>query len=363
MILSSYIIILHNLLAMISPLPAEERTNQMPYKFTLNKNIILRGEDFGGLVFNRKTGDTLDVDKELFALLELLRPLEQIEEPDESIDNDLSKGLNVREMNMLLKNSGFSASQSELIEVLKKLVKLQVVDYRFVNPGKREARTGSSQIKNRKTSEAVNLKVFENPKGIKESRIKESRKTNALNTSNSLSIPETVHWAVTYRCNSDCPDCYARRHKDSFPEMNTREAKTMIDRLADAGVFQLANLGVMIDFHKDRAVVSFYCTLDYGAAIPVLDNQGRDYRYYEEVDSFELEDYLNNDRLFKLLFEVRQQLTTGDYRAFKVFWDVYGRPLYDEEAIQELKLPYDNNFDITTLPDNLKQLWNMLAVV
>ena len=207
----------------------------MPYNFTLNKNIILRSEDFGGLVFNRKTGDTLDVDKELFALLELLQPLEQIEEQDESIDNDLSKGLNVREMNMLLKNSGFSVSQSELIEILKKLVKLQVVDYRFVNPGKRKARTGSSQIKNRKTSEAVNLKVFENPKGIKE-----SRKTNALNTSNSLSVPETVHWAVTYRCNSDCPDCYARRHKDSFPEMNTREAKTMIDRLAGAGVFQLA---------------------------------------------------------------------------------------------------------------------------
>ena len=145
----------------------------------------------------------------------------------------------------------------------------------------------------------------------------------------------------------------------AFP-VKTKEQRA---ELAEYEFSGLEDLGVMIDFHKERAVVSFYCTLDYGAAMPVLDNQGRDYRYYEEVDSFELKDYLNNDRLFKLLSEVRQQLITGDYRAFKVFWDVYGRPLYDEEAIQELKLPYDNNFDITTLPDNLKQFWNMLAVV
>ncbi len=323
------ILILHYHPVMISSLPTEERTNQMPYNFTLNKNITLRTEDFGGLVFNRKTGDTLDVDKELFALLELLQSLEQIEEQaeknaagdtsnefqyksqkegqkkglkenlnksmnknlnnglnnglnenlnnffnetwyegqdetwyeashenqyevqdeasyegqdkgqgegqNENFNNDLRGGLNLRKINMLLENSGFSVSQSELIEILKKLVKLQVVDYRFVNPENREARTGSSQIKNRKTSEADNLKTFEKPKGIKE-----SREINTLNTSNTLSAPETVHWAVTYRCNSDCPDCYARRHKESFPEMNTREAKTMIDRLAGAGVFQLA---------------------------------------------------------------------------------------------------------------------------
>lgn len=56
-----------------------------------------------------------------------------------------------------------------------------------------------------------------------------------------ISSPETVHWAVTYKCESDCPDCYIRRHCDDITSvLDTKEALTIIDKIAEAGVFQLA---------------------------------------------------------------------------------------------------------------------------
>lgn len=37
-----------------------------------------------------------------------------------------------------------------------------------------------------------------------------------------LTALETVHWAVTFRCEDNCPDCYVGRHKHRFnSEMDT----------------------------------------------------------------------------------------------------------------------------------------------
>lgn len=56
-----------------------------------------------------------------------------------------------------------------------------------------------------------------------------------------LTAPETVHWAITYRCNQRCPDCYARRHSTDFSdELGTDAAIQMVDKLARWEVFQLA---------------------------------------------------------------------------------------------------------------------------
>jgi radical SAM protein with 4Fe4S-binding SPASM domain len=56
-----------------------------------------------------------------------------------------------------------------------------------------------------------------------------------------ISAPETVHWAITYRCERRCADCYVRRHDWQFPgEMNTHDALRVVDALAEWGVFQLA---------------------------------------------------------------------------------------------------------------------------
>ncbi|NLB41718.1 MAG: radical SAM protein [Clostridiales bacterium] len=93
----------------------------------------------------------------------------------------------------------------------------------------------------------INLGVFESmPKGTlnEESyrRLKESsRMIIKWPAYTHLSAPETVHWAMTYKCGEDCPDCYMERHKREFTsELNTQEALKLIDKISDAGVFQLA---------------------------------------------------------------------------------------------------------------------------
>ncbi|NLC44897.1 MAG: radical SAM protein [Clostridiales bacterium] len=93
----------------------------------------------------------------------------------------------------------------------------------------------------------IDLGIFESmPKGFlnEESyrRLEEnSRMTIKWPAYTHLSAPETVHWALTYKCGEDCPDCYMERHKREFTsELNTQEAFKLIDKISDAEVFQLA---------------------------------------------------------------------------------------------------------------------------
>jgi radical SAM protein with 4Fe4S-binding SPASM domain len=73
--------------------------------------------------------------------------------------------------------------------------------------------------------------------------------------------PETVHWAITHQCGAACPDCYMERHKGLFPdELNTREAFEIIDKIANAGVFQLAIGGGEPLLRKDLAMIAGYAS-------------------------------------------------------------------------------------------------------
>ncbi len=122
----------------------------------------------------------------------------------------------------------------------------------------------------------------------------------------------------------------------------------------------LEDLGVNIEFAEDRIIVSFYCVLDYSETFAILDS-GIDYGYYD--DEYELEDYLNDDRLFRLLLDIRKQLTNEDYRVFDVFWHQYGEPLYSEEEVEELGLLYTNEFNYQLLPGNLQYLSSILRSI
>lgn len=56
-----------------------------------------------------------------------------------------------------------------------------------------------------------------------------------------LSVPETVHWAITLHCAQSCPDCYAGRYRDQdIFELDTAGALQVVEMLAELGVFQLA---------------------------------------------------------------------------------------------------------------------------
>lgn len=54
-----------------------------------------------------------------------------------------------------------------------------------------------------------------------------------------LSAPETVHLAITARCNLSCPGCYVPRFDDGA-ELTAAELRGLIDQWAEMRVFQLA---------------------------------------------------------------------------------------------------------------------------
>jgi len=198
----------------------------LKYQYYLNNKVILRREYFGGLVFNKDTGNTIDVDREAFILLMLL---------------EQNSGLFKNEFNFLLKNHNNAISMIELTEMLKKLIGYGIVLY--------------------KKEEYNDRSIYNLSYDINDDwpRI------------NYLSVPETVHWAATYRCNSSCPDCYARRHKDQFQEMSLVEAKIMIDRLTKAKVFQLAIGGGEALIRDDIVDVVTYAA-DSGLTVHITTN-------------------------------------------------------------------------------------------
>jgi len=56
-----------------------------------------------------------------------------------------------------------------------------------------------------------------------------------------LSAPETIHWALTYRCDHSCLDCYVSRYRGCIAqELDNQQALKLVDKIAGSGAFQLA---------------------------------------------------------------------------------------------------------------------------
>jgi radical SAM protein with 4Fe4S-binding SPASM domain len=64
-----------------------------------------------------------------------------------------------------------------------------------------------------------------------------------------LGIPLSVHLDITYRCNERCIHCYLDH--DDRGEMTTEEIRSLLDQLADAGVFFLTLSGGEVLMRRD----------------------------------------------------------------------------------------------------------------
>lgn len=156
------------------------------------EGVRLRRECFGGIAFDTRTGTTADLDREAFALLEHLRGGVPCRE-----DRLPTRGAEQRRVIDRLLQAGLLATSAPAEDVVA------------ATPAR--------------CTEAHEGKTEEWPAGPH------------------LSAPHTVHWAITYACGLDCPDCYARRHRDRFPgEFPTADALRLVETLAAWGVFQLA---------------------------------------------------------------------------------------------------------------------------
>lgn len=163
--------------------------------FTISSDIRLRKEHFGGLVFSKKSGNTIDVDREAFILLLLIKQ---------------NEFMSKKELFTALAEINIKAKEHIVTKLIKEFVEQGIIIKNKVL---------GTEIKNRE----LDFKVETNWPSYQY-----------------LSAPETVHWAITYNCSQDCPDCYARVHKDKFKDLDTEDAVKVIDKIADWGAFQLA---------------------------------------------------------------------------------------------------------------------------
>lgn len=174
--------------------PSFMKDASLPADFIqLAQNVRLRREHFGGLAFDASTGNTVEVDRGAFRLMEFATAGISEKRAFEMILNEgLEPQLNERDVTGLIQ---------ELLG-LGVLVAVEPI-VGTVDPTELDERPW--------------------PSGPP------------------LVGPEAVHWAITYRCHAACLDCYAERHRRAEAiELSTTEALQVVDRVAEWGAFQLA---------------------------------------------------------------------------------------------------------------------------
>jgi len=162
----------------------------------LPHSVLIREEYFGGILFNTCTGTMIDVDREAYSLVLLIKAIGIVDIND--IDTIYGRHIDRKKVNRIVRK-------------LLALNMLAVMPQGILNKNYYFILLENSQCR------------------MKWPSIQH------------ISAPETVHWAVTFKCESDCPDCYIRRHRYKLAaELETKQALEIVGKIADAGVFQLA---------------------------------------------------------------------------------------------------------------------------
>jgi len=184
----------------------------------LAKEVRLRQEFWGGIVFHRDNGTVVDVDKEAFTLLSCLEKKHAVKAED-LLDAFPEKGKKGRGKKTGVKH------RNDTVAVLQQFLDLGIVKVC------REAAP----------AEWAFCDIDEKPASKPENAFFPPPSPQLRNDNYTLSAPETVHWAITFRCLQDCPDCYARRyHEQGTDELHTADALQVVETLARQGVLQLA---------------------------------------------------------------------------------------------------------------------------
>ena len=87
----------------------------------------------------------------------------------------------------------------------------------------------------------------------------------------SLEFPLRVDFAITYKCNNNCPHCYVERDKTSFPELSTDDAKHVIDKVYEIGIPHIAFTGGEASLREDLSELIQY-TQNKGLVTGVITN-------------------------------------------------------------------------------------------
>ncbi len=156
---------------------------------------------FGGYLFSPVSSLTVELDKEAFYLLSILKYNNSIN----NITSSLEKYFNKK------------YKKNNIIKILHVFNKLNIL-YKY----KHKPKPKPKQI-----TRYSNIKF----PGIKY-----------------LTAPESVHLLVTSRCNQNCPSCYANKNTNELP---IKKIFKIIDELSELKVFQLAIGGGEPFLHND----------------------------------------------------------------------------------------------------------------
>ncbi|MCL2322222.1 MAG: radical SAM protein [Oscillospiraceae bacterium] len=183
----------------------------------LRSSIKLREEYFGGIVFDKETGNIIELDREAFSFLTMVKDLKAIH-----IDDLLYNPVYLNERII---------SKQDIQNIVNQFLSLKLLE--SISLG-----------------DNVHLKEIDLTNYYK--KLKRNRYSH-------LSAPETAHFAVTYKCNEKCPDCYIpSRKKLSFEELGIKEIMVIIDKLCENNVFQLAIGGGEPFLRKDLKEIVKY---------------------------------------------------------------------------------------------------------
>lgn len=182
--------------------------------FVRDEDVILRKEFFGGIAFHKRTGTTIELDKEAQCLLEILS------EPHEI------GSLSLRTSGIFQKE----ISEREIESILKDLEKTGFVTKNL----------NGAHLKNRSLPEV-------------------NGKEPDMNNTVDLKAPESVHLSITGKCNLNCPLCYEINGEVPKAEMDKEDIFTLIDDLARMKVFQLAIGGGEPFLREDIYEIIGYC--------------------------------------------------------------------------------------------------------
>jgi len=165
--------------------------------------VRLRREHFGGTIFDRRTGTTLDVDRRVF------RGLEKLQNHGVLSDDALGQALRGRKIS--------EHKLAKARDIVSQLVDLAILD------------TATAANVEASTSTVTSDSELADPAD------------ECWPRGPHLTAPVTAHWGVTYRCSSSCPECYARRYSHEFPdELTLPQAKRLVTVLAEWGIFELS---------------------------------------------------------------------------------------------------------------------------
>ena len=151
-------------------------------------SVSHRREPFGGILFHRKRGITLELDREAYRLFELC---------DGSASDVQVKAVLEEEFGRAFRDGALERMRNRL-----NTLKMILASY--------EPAVGREHV----PSEGWPNRAH-------------------------LTAPERVHWAVTYRCDLNCRTCYVERDRGQ-DEMGWEDVRRFIDAVKEMGVFQLA---------------------------------------------------------------------------------------------------------------------------